>query len=377
MFCFRLMMYLTDDEVLQLATNMCKWLKPGGHIFFRESCFHQSGNLKRQNNPSYYRSPQHYNRLFSSKAVTDGDLSLRMVMAKTVDTYARIKGNRNQMCWLWEKVQTSEPTANGNASQEFLDSQQYAINGILRYEKIFGKGFVSTGGKDTTEDFAKMLDLKPGQHVLDVGCGIGGGCFYLAETYGARVLGLDLSTNMVGIALDRSLSLKLDVTFEIADATQCNFPANTFDVVYSRDTILHIQDKLSLFKRFFSWLKPGGRLLISDYCRGEDNETHRLSEEFKEYVSQRGYHLHTVNEYGDLISQAGFSDVQAEDRTWQFVDCLNKELARMADPECRSDFLKEFPEADLKYLEDGWVAKIQRCDHKDQAWGLFTAVKPQ
>ena len=35
--------------------------------------------------------------------------------------------------------------------QEFLDSQQYSRAGILRYEKIFGRHFVSTGGKETTE----------------------------------------------------------------------------------------------------------------------------------------------------------------------------------------------------------------------------------
>lgn len=35
--------------------------------------------------------------------------------------------------------------------QKFLDENQYTVNGILRYEKIFGEGFVSTGGIETTE----------------------------------------------------------------------------------------------------------------------------------------------------------------------------------------------------------------------------------
>jgi len=34
---------------------------------------------------------------------------------------------------------------------DFLDNSQYKLNGILRYEKIFGRGFISTGGKTTTE----------------------------------------------------------------------------------------------------------------------------------------------------------------------------------------------------------------------------------
>lgn len=41
------------------------------------------------------------------------------------------------------------------------------------------------------------------------------------------------------------------VQFEVADATKRVYPDNYFDVVYSRDTILHIKDKLDLFQRFY------------------------------------------------------------------------------------------------------------------------------
>jgi phosphoethanolamine N-methyltransferase len=44
--------------------------------------------------------------------------------------------------------------------QKFLDTQQYNRKGILRYEKIFGDMYISTGGQDTTTKFAKELDLK-------------------------------------------------------------------------------------------------------------------------------------------------------------------------------------------------------------------------
>ena len=65
--------------------------------------------------------------------------------------------------------------------------------------------------------------------------------------------------------------------------------------------------------RFHQMLKPGGRLLISDYCRGP----HPPSTGFSAYIAQRGYHLHTVEDYGELLKGAGFSGVTAEDRTWQ------------------------------------------------------------
>lgn len=94
---------------------------------------------------------------------------------------------------------------------------------------------------ETTEEFVKLLDLKGGSKVLDVGCGIGGGDFYMAENYGAEVLGIDLSVNMISIALERAIGLKCACQFEVADCTKRVFANESFDVVYSRDTILHIQ----------------------------------------------------------------------------------------------------------------------------------------
>ena len=60
-------------------------------------------------------------------------------------------------------------------------------------------------------------------------------------------------------------------------------------------------------------LKPGGQLLISDYCRAAAAP----SPGFAAYISQRGYDLHPVADYGAMLQAAGFVDVQAEDRTWQ------------------------------------------------------------
>ncbi len=65
-----------------------------------------------------------------------------------------MKNNQNQLCWLMQKVRRDvDQQHQGGFStfQEFLDSQQYTRRGILRYEKMFGSGYVSTGGCSTTK----------------------------------------------------------------------------------------------------------------------------------------------------------------------------------------------------------------------------------
>ena len=107
--------------------------------------------------------------------------------------------------------------------------------------------------------------------MLDVGCGIGGSAFYVARKYGVLVNGVDLSQNMIDIANERrdamSAGVKHRVQFHVEDATCMKYPANFYDIVYSRDTILHIEDKESLFRKFLHCLKPGGMVVDIEDAR--------------------------------------------------------------------------------------------------------------
>ncbi|KAJ0232496.1 Phosphoethanolamine N-methyltransferase 1 [Hirschfeldia incana] len=361
-----LLMYLSDKEVELLAERMLGWVKPGGYIFFRESCFHQSGDSKRKSNPTHYREPRFYTKVFQECQARDASgksYELTMVGCKCIGAYVKNKKNQNQICWIWQKVSVE----NDKDFQRFLDNVQYKSNGILRYERVFGQGYVSTGGFETTKEFVAMMELKPGQKVLDAGCGIGGGDFYMAETFDVHVVGIDLSVNMISFALERAIGLNCSVEFEVADCTTKTYPDNSFDVIYSRDTILHIQDKPALFKKFFKWLKPGGRVLITDYCKSAETP----SPTFAEYIKQRGYDLHDVQAYGQMLKDAGFEDVIAEDRTDQFVRVLRRELEKVEKE--KEEFISDFSQEDYNDIVGGWKAKLERSD--EQKWGLFIANK--
>jgi len=95
-----LLMYLSDEEVEQLVQRMVKWLKVGGSIFFRESCFHQSGDSKRKVNPTHYREPRFYTKVFKECHAFDQDgnsFELSLVTYKCIGAYVKNKKNQNQV----------------------------------------------------------------------------------------------------------------------------------------------------------------------------------------------------------------------------------------------------------------------------------------
>jgi len=258
-------------------------------------------------------------------------------------------------------------------SSKFDNNGQYSRTGILRYEKIFGEGYISTGGHATTEDLCVRLgrSLQPGVRVLDVGSGIGGAAFHLAQAYGARVTGIDLAEEMVAIALERAAQLGMtdSVKFLLGDVLETPF-AEPFDIIWSRDAFMHIADKPRLFRRLHGLMAPGGRLVITDYARGRTP----ASPDFERYIEKTGYHVIEPEPYGELLRAAGFVDVVVDDATAKFVAILRSEIDRLVAN--RTEFLASFSEADLNYLVERWAMKVGFCRDGDMKWGIYLATKP-
>jgi phosphoethanolamine N-methyltransferase len=268
---------------------------------------------------------------------------------------------------------TAETATNSESSKQGFDNNgQYSRKSILRYEMIFGPGYISTGGHDTTLYLTSKVPfaLKSGARVLDVGSGIGGAAFHLAKQYGADVTGIDLAEEMDGIARERIQSAGVgdSVRFILGDVLEESFP-QPFDVIWSRDALMHVHDKPRLFKRLYDLLADGGTLVVTDYARGEGQR----SPEFEEYIRKTGYHVVSPRQYGELLRQAGFVDVQVEDATDRFVQILESEMGRL-DTE-RASFLGSFSEEDLNYLKDRWAMKVGFCQAGDMKWGIYVARK--
>ncbi len=177
---------------------------------------------------------------------------------------------------------------------------------------------------------------------------------------------------MIAIARERASKTAgaAKVTFLLDDVMKLP-PSEKFDVIWSRDALMHLHDKPALFAKLHDLLAPGGQLVITDYARG----TTEGSPEFREYIKQTSYHVTDPASYGRLLEQAGFVEVVAEDATERFIDILEREPQRLAAN--RGDFLQSFSEQDLNYLTERWAMKVGFCRAGDMKWGIFHATRGQ
>ena len=252
----------------------------------------------------------------------------------------------------------------GSACQSFLDAGQYTRDSILKYELVYGTNFVSPGGARCATRLIKKLDLPAYARVLDVGCGLGGSAFLMAQDFGLDVDAIDLSENMLALARERlaQTGLKNRVQLRNQDCLEL-YVQNYYDAIYSRDVFLHIHDKQKLFSNVYTALKPSGKLLFTDYCCDEKP----WQSDFSAYVENRGYHLCTVSDYRKLLDVAGFGFIETFDRTKDFIRFCKTELDKINS--------LDIAQSDRTSLKNDWLKKIERARVSNQRWGMFYASK--
>jgi phosphoethanolamine N-methyltransferase len=250
------------------------------------------------------------------------------------------------------------------------EANRYTRRSILRSEKIYGDGFQSPGGINAMVAFCSKLHMKQGMKILDIGSGLGGAAFYFAKNYGATVLGLDVCQEMVNICSERMKGMKDScVSFKQGDIRTAQLLKDTFDLAWTRDSILHVAEKDLVWKKIYGTLKRGGQLFSADFCKGNGP----LSESFIRYLENCQYHLQDLASYGRALEAAGFRHIQFDDNTKTYSEYLRKELRDLKAN--RENFLREYNERDFDYLVNRWVKKIQFCEQGDFVCGVFTAKK--
>jgi ubiquinone/menaquinone biosynthesis C-methylase UbiE len=203
--------------------------------------------------------------------------------------------------------------------------------GIL--EAIWGEGFLSPGGPAEVARIVQSADLG-GRSVLDIGCGAGGIDIALVRHHGAGfVCGVDVEDTVLAHA--RRLVARDGLTDRIGLAKvvpgPLPFPPGTFDVVFSKDSIVHVPDKHTLMRDVMRVLKPGGWFLASDWLIGHDDPP---SPAMAAYIAAEGlnFGMASPGRYRDALQQAGFVDVEITSRNDWYRQAAREELARLRGP---------------------------------------------
>lgn len=181
------------------------------------------------------------------------------------------------------------------------------------------------GGLTLTHQLAVTLQLSADSRLLDVACGTGGSALMIAEAFGCQVHGVDLSPRNVAQAVqaaaERGLSAR--ASFELGDAEGLPASARRFDALLCECALCTFPDKRAAAREFHRVLCAGGRLAMSDVTRRP--ESLAGLDDLAGWVACIADAL-PLAAYADCLREAGFSDVQVEDRS----DTLQGLIAQIA-----------------------------------------------
>ena len=218
-----------------------------------------------------------------------------------------------------------------NYNTQTLDASNfdaYHPDHIALFAAIYGKHLISLGGLAAIDNMFSDINIQ-GLKTLDVGFGLGGVAFYLAEKYQMQVAGIEVNPWMVQYAKDNApTELKHLLEFNTYDnAGKIPYQPETFDLVYSKGVFNHITDKISLFKQIYTVLKPNGLLIIADWI-------------FPEASIETTVPLVCETEvtYQHALNQAGFTDISFRDDSQLFIEYTQQLLINLAN---HHEFIKD------------------------------------
>jgi len=209
---------------------------------------------------------------------------------------------------------------------------EYSDEDIIEFEAIFGEGFMSPGGQEEVAKIVENVSLA-GKEVLDIGVGIGGPACLLIEKHGvARVTGIDVEDTVLKTAAQTVLGrgLRDRVNLKRVEPGPLPFDDESFDVVFSNGTIIHIHDKGALFREIYRVLRPGGCVTMSDWYGSQEPLTAEMADWLKPHGSN--FAMTPIQNDADVLGSVGFVDTAALDRNAWFAEFCRERVDHMRGP---------------------------------------------
>ena len=182
-----------------------------------------------------------------------------------------------------------------------------------------------------TKTLLEEAEIQLGEHVLDVGCGMGGSSIYLADKLDCQITGVTISPFQRRWAAGSARWQRVsgNTKFLCADAEQIQFPSESYDVVWSIECTEHLFDKAAFFEKAARWLKPGGRVVICAWLAGEVEGDESATQQV--YDVCEGFFCPSLGSFEDYtrwMTDAGLTVASTHDwtdrvdRTWEI--CMQR-----------------------------------------------------
>lgn len=203
---------------------------------------------------------------------------------------------------------------------------EYTDDLVARLELLWGDGFLSPGGAAEVAVVLAGIDVAD-RYVLDVGCGLGAVDILLVREHGAQsVVAIDVEQKFIDRAMTKATEAGLSdrISFQRVQPGPFPFPDETFDIVFSKDAMIHIPDKPALYTEVLRVLRPGGVFVASDWLQSGAAGSSATMREFCEVVGLT-FNLETPVNTRRALDNTGFVEVALRDRHAWYRDEVRRE----------------------------------------------------
>ena len=198
---------------------------------------------------------------------------------------------------------TSRKTGSGKEEKEGI------LGGMANYYDRLS--FIWFLGREKTvrQMTVEMAGIRPGDEVLEIGCGTGSLSLEAKAQAGreGKVCGIDAAPEMVAVAQGKAEKTGTDIEFNQGFLQEIPYPEHSFDQVLCSFMIFHTSEKVRVkgFSEIARVLKPGGRLFILDTSTPT---TPWLKKIVRAIMGQMA--SHSLSELERLLQANGFKDIK-------------------------------------------------------------------
>ncbi|MFF4604080.1 SAM-dependent methyltransferase [Streptomyces sp. NPDC001339] len=223
-----------------------------------------------------------------------------------------------------------------------------------------------------TDVLIEQVGLRPGQRLLDAGCGQGRPALRLARASGGDVTGITVSAEQVtaATAAAHEAGLVDRVRFELGDVTELPYGDGEFDAVWMMESLMYLGDRQAALREIARVLKPGGVFVLSDYV-----ESAELTEEWRKVLLE-GFtvgSLPTADQYVEMIGAAGLTIERNHDATRH----LRRSAARI-DQLVMDNYDRVVEKGGRQFAEEfkEMIGRVSRLERDMLGYAVITVRKP-